>query len=141
MFGFHFHVFFSIFKFFFNFQFLSFRLTNRIVIFIFFNFKLSTMFRRINQNIHQIRPSLEFPESAIGKNTAHALQAGILLGYVGLVNEILDHTIEELGGGVKVIATGGLSAALPPLRNRFDAIDPVLTLDGLRIILEQFGGD
>lgn len=81
---------------------------------------------------------LELPESAIGKNTTHALQAGILIGYVGLVKEVLDRTRKELGTEVKVVATGGLSSVLTPLRSCFDEIDPYLTLNGLRIISEKF---
>lgn len=77
---------------------------------------------------------LELPESAIGKNTEHALQAGVLIGYVGLVEHLLDHICQELGGSCKVVATGGLSSVITPLKQRFDAIEPMLTLDGLRLI-------
>ena len=42
-------------------------------------------------------------------------------------------------GGAKTVATGGLSAVIAPLTNRFDAVDPWLTLDGLRIIAELNG--
>ncbi|RMG54484.1 MAG: type III pantothenate kinase [Bacteroidetes bacterium] len=82
---------------------------------------------------------LELPETAIGKSTAHALQAGIMLGYVGLVKELLARTREELGGACRVYATGGLSGKLTPLHPLFDEIDPVLTLDGLRVIGERWG--
>ena len=81
---------------------------------------------------------LELPETAIGKNTAHALQAGIMLGYVGLVKELLDYTRRELGGSCRVYATGGLSGKLTPLHPLFDQIDPLLTLDGLRLIGARF---
>lgn len=76
---------------------------------------------------------LELPKSAIGKNTIHAIQAGILYGYVGLVKEILNQTKSELGT-CKVIATGGLSHVLTPLHSEFDLIDKSLTLNGLRLI-------
>ncbi|MDX2246544.1 MAG: type III pantothenate kinase [Bacteroidia bacterium] len=81
---------------------------------------------------------LELPTSAIGKNTAHALQAGILMGYVGLVNELLDRIQAELPTKAKVLATGGLSSVLAPLKSRFDEVDPMLTLDGLRLIAEKY---
>lgn len=74
------------------------------------------------------------PKSALGKDTPHAMQAGILLGYVGLISYLLDHIQKELGTDCKVIATGGLSSVLKPLHERFDDIEPMLTLDGLRII-------
>lgn len=80
---------------------------------------------------------LELPKSAIGKNTAHALQAGILLGYVGLVREMLDRIQAELPTPSKVIATGGLSRILTPLAERFDEIDQLLTLDGLRLMADE----
>lgn len=78
---------------------------------------------------------LELPNSAIGKNTIHAIQAGILWGYVGLVKGILEQTKLELGD-CKVIATGGLSHVLTPLNKVFDFIDKQLTLNGLRLIGE-----
>lgn len=81
---------------------------------------------------------LELPETAIGKNTAHALQAGIMLGYVGLVKELLDHTRRELGGSCRVYATGGLAGKLTPLHPLFDEVDPLFTLDGLRLIAARW---
>lgn len=77
---------------------------------------------------------LELPTSAIGKNTEHALQAGVLLGYIGLVEHLIAHIREELGGKCKVVATGGLSSIITPLEKNFDIIEPLLTLDGLRLI-------
>lgn len=81
---------------------------------------------------------LKLPETAIGKNTAHALQSGILLGYVGLVKEILKRVEEELGKKPKIIATGGLVSVMTPLHTVFDEIDPMHTLEGLRFIAEKF---
>jgi type III pantothenate kinase len=79
---------------------------------------------------------LEVPESAIGKNTAHALQAGVLLGYIGLVETLVGRIQKELNEKCYVVATGGLSSIIPELRTVFDEIDPNLTLDGLRIMAE-----
>ncbi len=80
---------------------------------------------------------LELPASAVGKNTVHAIQAGVLLGYVGLVRYLLQQLRAELGEQYIALATGGLSAILHPLRDQFHAIEPELTLDGLRIISEE----
>lgn len=77
---------------------------------------------------------LELPESAIGKDTVHALQAGVLWGYIGLVEFMIKRIRQELDSPCKVIATGGLSKVIEPLRVQFDEIDQLLTLDGLRII-------
>lgn len=77
---------------------------------------------------------LVMPQSAIGKNTTHAIQAGILLGYEGLVRSILARIRAELGGDCIAIATGGLSSIIETLTSEFVEIDEHLTLDGLRLI-------
>ncbi|GAA4436037.1 type III pantothenate kinase [Ravibacter arvi] len=77
---------------------------------------------------------LTFPETAIGKNTTHSIQAGILMGYEGLVRSLLARFREEMGAPCVAIATGGLSSIIGPLQPEFAAIDQGLTLDGLRII-------
>jgi type III pantothenate kinase len=76
------------------------------------------------------------PPSIIGRNTIHAMQAGLVLGHIAMVEGIVDRIRRELGGA-KVIATGGLATVLAPLTDRFDAVDPWLTLDGLRLIAER----
>jgi type III pantothenate kinase len=80
---------------------------------------------------------LELPSSVIGTNTVHAIQAGILIGYTGLVREVIRQIKEEIGP-CKVIATGGLSYILSPLHNEFTEVDPLLTLEGLRILARNF---
>lgn len=81
---------------------------------------------------------LELPESAIGKGTAHALQAGILLGYVGLVRELIGHIRREMQDpDLPVVATGGLSEVLPTLQRDFHTVDRNLTLEGLRLAAYQ----
>ena len=80
---------------------------------------------------------LVLPESAIGKNTVHAIQSGILVGYVGLVRHMLSSIRAELDEPYLAIATGGLSAILHPLKDDFDVIDQRLTLEGLRIIGQE----
>ncbi|MGB3587747.1 MAG: type III pantothenate kinase [Tunicatimonas sp.] len=74
------------------------------------------------------------PPSVLGKNTTHAIQSGIVLGYVGLVEGLVNRIEQELGRSVKVIATGGLAEVIAPLTNRFNRVEPWLTLDGLRLI-------
>lgn len=83
------------------------------------------------------RVSLVAPPAAIGKNTVHSMQSGLIFGYVGLVNELIRRIRGELGGEAKVIATGGLSGIVAPLTAEIDLVDPWLTLDGLRIISER----
>ncbi|GAB4192979.1 MAG: type III pantothenate kinase [Thermoflexibacter sp.] len=103
---------------------------------------LQTAIRALSQNTAKLpEVPLELPHSPIGKNTTHAIQAGVLLGYVGAVPFILQQIENELGEKCKVIATGGLSSILTPLQNYFDQIDMLLTLDGLRIIGENVNGE
>lgn len=83
------------------------------------------------------RVSLVPPPAAIGKNTIHSMQSGLVFGYVGLVNELIRRIQGELGGRAKVIATGGLGSIVAPLISEIDVVDPWLTLDGLRIISER----
>lgn len=79
---------------------------------------------------------LELPESALGKDTIHAIQAGILYGYTGLVKGMIETIKAETRLDFTIVATGGLSAILTPLKDTFDEIDRNLTLEGLRLITE-----
>jgi type III pantothenate kinase len=82
------------------------------------------------------RVELEAPKSAIGKNTVGAIQSGTLYGYVGLVEGMVARFRAELGGKARVVATGGWAPLLAKETRVFDAVDPNLTLAGLRMIYE-----
>lgn len=79
---------------------------------------------------------LVLPESAIGKNTTHAIQAGILLGYEGLVRGMITRIRRELDGDCIALATGGLSSIIETLNGEFVEINKNLTLEGLKFIGE-----
>lgn len=79
---------------------------------------------------------LKLPKSALGKNTIHAIQAGVLYGYTGLVKGMIEAIEAETQLKFKIIATGGLSAILTTLEEIFDEVDRNLTLEGLRLITE-----
>lgn len=81
---------------------------------------------------------LEIPESPLGKNTIEAMQSGLVLGHLCMVEGLVDRMKAELGS-VKVVATGGLVSLFKPHTNHFDYVEPMLTLDGLRIIAERQG--
>lgn len=81
-----------------------------------------------------MRVDLQKPPSPIGRNTTHALQSGLLYGYVGLVEGLVARFREELGPKMKVIATGGLSEIVAKETEVLEIIAPWLTLDGLHII-------
>ena len=74
------------------------------------------------------------PPAAIGRNTVQSLQSGLLYGYVGLVESMVDRFREELGPEMKVIATGGLGEIIALQTDVISIVAPWLTLDGLRII-------
>jgi type III pantothenate kinase len=80
---------------------------------------------------------LELPDSVLGKNTVHAIQAGILWGYEGLVRNMIQKIRAELDGDCIAIATGGLSSIISTLHGEFVEINRELTLEGLRIIGES----
>jgi type III pantothenate kinase len=75
---------------------------------------------------------LEEPPSAIGKSTVHAMQAGAVIGYRGLVKEIIARICEELPGTPHIIATGGDAALIARGVEEIGSVDPDITLDGLR---------
>jgi type III pantothenate kinase len=82
------------------------------------------------------RMELQRPPSVIGRNTVHAMQSGLLFGYVSMVEGMVARFRSELGSDMKVIATGGLAEVVAKETDVIDVISPWLTLDGLRIIWE-----
>ncbi len=74
------------------------------------------------------------PPSVLGENTMHAIQAGIVYGFTGLVDSIVERTQNELNEKLNIVATGGLSSVIVPLTKHVKIIEPMLTLDGLSII-------
>jgi type III pantothenate kinase len=80
------------------------------------------------------RIDLQRPPSIIGRNTVHAMQAGLLFGYVSMVEGMVDRFRKELGPSMKVIATGGLAEIVAQETDVIQIIAPWLTLDGLRLL-------
>lgn len=74
------------------------------------------------------------PPHAIGTNTAHAVQSGLIYGYVGLVEGMVARFCAELDTQPYVVATGGLADTIAPLTRVIDTVDPWITLKGLRLI-------
>jgi type III pantothenate kinase len=96
---------------------------------------LKTAIRALFANTAQLpEVPIELPTSALGQNTTHAIQAGVVLGYEGLVRHLLAKTRAELGPNTIAIATGGLADAIPALHDEFVAVDVALTLDGIRLV-------
>lgn len=80
------------------------------------------------------RVELVPPKSAIGRNTASSIQSGILFGHVGMVEYMVSRFKLELGGDTKVVGTGGMASLIEKETDVFDAVNPDLTLIGLRLI-------
>ena len=81
---------------------------------------------------------LEIPPTSLGKNTTVAVQAGIVLGYKGLVESLIKNMKEDMeketgtkASDIKVIATGGLNSMLQPITDVFDFVDKELTINGM----------
>lgn len=76
-------------------------------------------------------------EKVICRNTVESMQAGVYYGYIGQIEGIVNHMRRELGGNAKVVATGGFAVVLAPETKAIDVVEPMLTLEGLRIIYER----
>jgi type III pantothenate kinase len=77
------------------------------------------------------------PEQTIGTSTTAALQSGVVFGFAGQVDGIVERMRAELGDGAKVIATGGLAELIAPHSKTIERVDPLLTLEGLRLVWER----
>jgi type III pantothenate kinase len=77
------------------------------------------------------------PRSVIGKTTASALQSGIVYGFAGQVDGIVRRMRGELGDTAPVVATGGLAELIAPHSETIERVDPLLTLDGLRLVWDR----
>ncbi len=80
------------------------------------------------------RIDLRAPKRAIGSNTQDAMRSGIVFGYVGLVEGMIARFRQELGDGMRVIATGGLADVIAAETRSIELVDHWLTLKGLRLI-------
>jgi type III pantothenate kinase len=99
---------------------------------------LESAIKALSTNTAQL-PYVELvaPETVLGKNTVHAIQSGVLLGYAGLVEKIIREAHRELGDPFQAVATGGLVNTIAPLTNLFAHISNTHTLEGLRILAER----
>jgi len=85
-----------------------------------------------------LKVPFEAPERVIGKTTTQALQSGLVYGFAGQVDGIVDRVREELAApDAPVVATGGLAGLIAPHARTISAVDPELTLHGLRIVWER----
>jgi type III pantothenate kinase len=86
------------------------------------------------------RVEIRRPEQVIGKTTAGSIQSGLYFGYLSLVDGVIDRIAREMGAKPRVIATGGLAELFGGGSERIEEVDPLLTLEGLRLIHERNRG-
>ena len=77
------------------------------------------------------------PEKAIGDSTTHSVQSGLIFGVAGQVDALVDRFRAEMGGGVRVVATGGMADIIAPHSRTIEDCDELLTLEGIRLIYER----
>ncbi|MGC8658485.1 MAG: type III pantothenate kinase [Desulfomonilaceae bacterium] len=83
------------------------------------------------------RVELSAPAKVIAKDTASAIQSGIIFGYAALVDGILGRMFEELRSRPKVVATGGLARVISAHTKLVDEVEDDLTMDGLKILYKR----
>ena len=84
------------------------------------------------------RVDLVRPRAAIGRNTVTNIQSGIIYGYAGLVDGLVERMRSEMEGSPRVIATGGLVGLIQDISRSIELVNPHLTLEGLRIAYERW---
>jgi len=82
------------------------------------------------------RVELAKPAKVIGSDTISAMQAGIIYGYAGLVDGLVERMKAELSRDAKVVATGGLAELISPETRTINEVMPHLTLEGLRLLYD-----
>ncbi len=89
------------------------------------------------------RVELTEPKRAIGKTTVESMQSGIVYGYIGLIDHIIENILKELDKSVdevKIVGTGGYSGLIVRNSKYIQQVDKLITLEGLRMIYERNKG-
>ena len=80
------------------------------------------------------------PKTVIGTNTASSIQSGLIFGYAGLVDTLVQRMEMEMGRTSYVIATGGLASVIAPEARSIQHLEPFLTLHGLELLYRRARG-
>ena len=89
------------------------------------------------------RVELYKPEKIVAKNTMDNIRVGMVIGYIGLIEKLIDEIVKEMkfdSSKLKVVATGGYSSLISKDINKIDIIDKKLTLDGMLEIYKMKKG-
>jgi type III pantothenate kinase len=95
---------------------------------------MEALFERASM-LHRVE--IARPRSVIGRTTTAALQSGLLYGYAGVVDSMVERIRGELGEEARVVATGGLANRVSAESRTIERVEPFLTLEGLRLIFER----
>jgi len=95
---------------------------------------MEALFERASM-LHRVE--IARPKAVIGKTTTGAIQSGLLYGYAGVVDSMVQRIRGELGANARVVATGGLAGRVAAESSSIERVEPFLTLEGLRIIYEK----
>ena len=90
-----------------------------------------------NQTAKLPRVELVAPKSIVCHNTIQGMQAGIIYGYVGQIDAIVERIRAEIGKELRVIATGGFAKMIASESKTIEKVDHFLTLSGLRVLFER----
>ncbi|MFQ5896651.1 MAG: type III pantothenate kinase [Candidatus Methylomirabilia bacterium] len=83
------------------------------------------------------RVELVRPKETIGRDTVSNIQSGLVYGYAGLVDGLVERMRAEMDGAPTVVATGGLATLIHTVARGIQIVNPDLTLEGLRLVYEQ----
>jgi len=83
------------------------------------------------------RVEVSTPSCVIGRNTVDSIRSGLTYGYADLVDGIVDRVAREMDGDPKTVATGGMARIMAGITKRIGAVDPLLTLKGLKAIYRR----
>ena len=77
------------------------------------------------------------PKAVLAKDTISSMNVGIIYGYAGLVDGLVQRIIDSVPNRPKVVATGGLAPLIASESGTIEVVDGNLTLEGLRIIYDR----
>ncbi len=83
------------------------------------------------------RVDVRNPGRVVGRSTVGSIQSGLYFGYGAMCEGLIARIRAEIGEPARVVATGGLAETLAAEIPSIEAVDPVLTLTGLRLIWER----
>ena len=83
------------------------------------------------------RIEIKKPRNAVGRTTVSSMQSGLYFGYIGLIANIIKEISKELGEDIKIIATGSFASQIHPDCESIEHLEPLLVLEGLRIIHDR----